>query len=266
MKKDKQFNNNKRSPLREKPLRYAGQSLDERINDVFLEQLFTYALIITFSVFLAVTEWVRFFSNTKPHPISVTIISLVMIAYSVWKFFLLKKELLPLKLGRDGEKIVAQELDVLKIQGYHIFHDIQAENFNVDHVVLSPQGIFVIETKTFSKPERGNPKVRFDGSKISVDGVKVSRDPINQAQALRKWLQNLLKQSTGRDYPVKAVVVFPGWFVEITGRTNNNPIWVMNPKQFVKYVVNMPQVLSVEELQLAVFHLSLFIQSKERNG
>lgn len=258
--------NEKRSPLKEKPLRYAGQSLNERIDDIVGENVIAYVLAISFTLFIAFEEWWRFFYKSAPHPVFATIIALTTMIFVLWKFQNLKKDISSLKLGRDGERIVAQELDVLKRQNYHVFHDIQAEKFNLDHIVLSPQGIFVIETKTFSKPQRGNPKVRFDGSKISVDGVRVDRDPINQAQALRRWMQEILKKSTGRDYPVKAVVVFPGWFVEVTNKTTNSAVWVMNPKQFTKYVVNMRQILSTEELQLAVFHLSLFIQSKERSG
>lgn len=44
-------------------------------------------------------------------------------------------------------------------------------------------GIFTVETKTFSKPARGNAKVTFDGENILVNGFRPDRDPVTQARA-----------------------------------------------------------------------------------
>ena len=40
-------------------------------------------------------------------------------------------------------------------RGAYVFHDVPADNFNIDHVVVSGQGIFAVETKGFTKPKRG---------------------------------------------------------------------------------------------------------------
>ena len=51
--------------------------------------------------------------------------------------------------GARGEEKVAEFLSNLP-DGFEVFHDIQCDGFNIDHVVASPAGIFLIETKSHS--------------------------------------------------------------------------------------------------------------------
>src|SRR3990172_5682950 len=88
-------------------------------------------------------------------------------------------------LQRDGEKIVGRSLEELRAGGAIDLHDIVAKDFNVDHLVISYQGIFVIETKTFSKLKGRDARVVFDGEKLLVDGWPPRKDPIKQVQADR---------------------------------------------------------------------------------
>jgi hypothetical protein len=89
-----------------------------------------------------------------------------------------------------------------------IFHDLIGNDFNVDHVLVGPAGIFTVETKTFSKPARGNAKVTFDGENVLVNGFRPDRDPVTQARAQANWLRNLVLESTGRKVVVRSVVLF----------------------------------------------------------
>jgi hypothetical protein len=54
------------------------------------------------------------------------------------------------RIGYDGELATAQELNQLMRHGYYVFHDLQAENFNIDHIVIGPAGVFAVETKSRS--------------------------------------------------------------------------------------------------------------------
>ncbi len=88
-------------------------------------------------------------------------------------------------------------------------------NFNLDHVVLSTRGFFVIETKTHSKPKRGRAEVSFTENSVRVAGYTPNRDPVAQVQAESRWLGQLFEKSTGRPaFPIKGVVVYPGWTVQ----------------------------------------------------
>jgi hypothetical protein len=64
------------------------------------------------------------------------------------EFGSLRKRIKELRLGRDGEKIVAEQLECLRESGAQVFHDVPGDGFNLDHVVISNHGIYAIETKT----------------------------------------------------------------------------------------------------------------------
>ena len=85
--------------------------------------------------------------------------------------------------------------------------------------------------------------------------------PIIQVTSASKWLKNILSESTGKEYPVKAVILFPGWYVESTGEGKRSSIWVLNPKALPKFIKNQPDVISQEDMMLASFHISRYIRT-----
>lgn len=128
----------------------------------------------------------------------------------MWQFIGIKRRVAQLKQGRDGELVVGQFLDGLREDGARIFHDIPGEGFNLDHVVISQKGFFVVETKTLSKPYP-DARITIDGEQILVAGRTMDRDPIKQARSQVSWLSKVLEETTGKRFPIKGSVVFPGW-------------------------------------------------------
>lgn len=53
-----------------------------------------------------------------------------------------------------------------------LFHDVKKPEFNIDHVVIQQSGIYVIDTKPFSIPDKGAPKILFDGEAVRLMGFK----------------------------------------------------------------------------------------------
>ena len=51
--------------------------------------------------------------------------------------------------GARGEEAVARELSALEGSGYRALHDLDVGRGNVDHVVVGPTGVFVLETKAW---------------------------------------------------------------------------------------------------------------------
>jgi hypothetical protein len=248
----------KRSPLHDRPLRHAGQSLDEQIELLNERTLFHLMAAVLFIV-LASVEWQRYFSKTNTTPWVATILTLLIVAYSstrIWKNY---RNIVTLKLGRDGEMIVAENLEILTQEGAVVLHDIVSDGFNLDHVICSLHGIFLVESKTRSKSARGNPTVVYDGKKILVDGKEPDRNPVEQATALSKWLEQTLLASTGKRFTVKPVIVFPGWFVEPNPK--GVAVWVLNPKALPAFIQNEPITISDSDLHLAVFHLTRYIRT-----
>src|SRR5690348_8371532 len=56
--------------------------------------------------------------------------------------------------GLAAERMSAQELNRLMALGCQVFHDVPGEPFNIDHVVVSPRAVFVVETKSRKKPPK----------------------------------------------------------------------------------------------------------------
>ncbi len=253
----------RKSPLKEPPLNYPGESVEGEISRLRDEKMDTYSVVLLFSVLLAAMEWMRYFRPTLPDPLSMTLFALCMVGYSVFQLARVRRKMHRLKLGRDGEKIVAEQLDELKAKGCRVLHDIAATGFNVDHVVISPQGIFAVETKTISKPiaKGKEAKVIFDGKKLLVDGIAMTRDPLTQAKANASWLQNLLFESTGKKFYVRPVVVFPGWYVENASGDVYKDVWVLNPKALLTFIPNKREVLKPDEVQMATYHLTRYIKT-----
>lgn len=252
----------KKSPLTAKPLRNPGQSIDEAIDNLITDEVLIYFLIVSGSIFLAITEWWRYFQQVPYNPILYTVVAILASSYSAYKIIRAKKQLELLKLGWDGERAVGQYLENLREDGCKVFHDLVGDNFNVDHVVISKYGIFTIETKTYSKPAQGKAVIRYDGNNITVDGYSPEKDLLVQARAEATWLKNLIKESTGKEFQIKPVIVFPGWYVENESAGFNPDVWVISPKALSGFLPKSGIELSQEDAQLCAFHISRFIRSK----
>src|SRR5580765_3182831 len=107
-------------------------------------------------------------------------------------------------------------------KGAVVYHDFPAEGFNIDHIVISLQGVFAVETKGYTKPgdlpAKEGAKVTFDG-KVLKFPTWTTREPIEQAERQAQWLSKWASSATGEQVLAWPVVALPGWFVERTGRS-----------------------------------------------
>lgn len=76
------------------------------------------------------------------------------------------------RLGYLGERAVGHHLNRLAADGYRVYHDLQFEGFNIDHVLVGPSGVYSVETKTFKKGEgQGFPYRRLRWPKTHLSGM-----------------------------------------------------------------------------------------------
>lgn len=205
----------------------------------------------------AVLQWVF-----RIPPITLVIITAFyfVLSLAIFRPKMFKKlaEVKRLKRARDGERAVAEYLDLLRDDGHRVFHDIVGMNFNIDHVIFGPKGVFTIETKTLNKRVGQNVSLRFDGKVVRVGEAALPDNPVPQALAQATWLKRTLLDSTGKAFSVKPVVVFPGWFVEPSER---GEVWVLEPKALRGFLKSEPVHLKTEDVNLAVFHLKRYIRA-----
>ena len=253
---------NKKSPLKDKPLRHAGQSLDEEINRLVEEDAMPYISASLFLIAIATFEWYSWYFQLPPSPVIITIMAVLFTVFSAYKIIRLRAKLKNLKQGRDGEKAVGQYLENFRANGIKVLHDIKGDSFNIDHVVISTKGVYLIETKTYSKPIKGNADIVFDGQKLFFNGKSYDDSIIIQVKAEKKWLSDLIEELTARKFPVQPVIAFPGWFVKMTN-TNDSGIWALNPRGLPTFLNNQQEVMTQEDVQLISNHLSRYIRSLE---
>jgi Nuclease-related domain len=197
------------SPLKAKPLRLPGESVDNEIdrwiNDATIGPFFGAGSFCIVAFF----EWYGYLTHAPRQPIVFTVVAVAALLYAGWRFRVIRKQVRQLRQGRDGERAVGQFLERLREDGAKVFHDIPGEEFNLDHVVISPRGIYAVETKTWSKPWP-DAQVVVDGEVLTVAGNVPIRNPIAQVTAAARWLEKKLQESTGKPFAVRGVVVFPG--------------------------------------------------------
>ena len=254
----------KRSPLTRKVRREAGQSLREGLQGRLLEEAVPWLSLTVFAAIFAVFEWLRYLLAWPPMPVIMTVMAgaVGILAYQRIRRLIAGAE--ALRLGLHGEQTTGQFLqDELPPLGYRVFHDILGERGNIDHVAIGPGGIFSIETKTVSKPERGNARVVFDGSRLTVNGLVPDRDPIAQTKAGAAQLFRIFFEYAGREAPIRPVVLYPGWFVEQPFRPE---VWVLNEKGFVAFVRNETNKLKPDEVVVLASALERYMHNAENRS
>ena len=192
--------------------RLAGQSLRDEKERLTNDRLMPFYFAAAFAWVLWGLAEFQARSHWPPEP--KVFLGLAIIATGV--FVIVVCRVFPrfrnLHRGERGELVVAEQLEELRANGFRCFHDIVQDGFNIDHVVVGPPGVFVIETKFRS----GSGVIEFrNGQGIFVGGREEERDPLAQARGNARALHDLIRQDAGVEIWVKPLVVFVGdWKVK----------------------------------------------------
>lgn len=130
------------------------------------------------------------------------------------------------KLGLLGEQIAGAELDALQSREIHVYHDLNftrdGHSWNIDHILLTRQGVLVIETKS---PRRRcadgkfPDELTYNGKRILFPGGGYDTSAIRQVKRNVSDIKDAICRWTGGDVvPVFPVLVYPGWKVKRTAR------------------------------------------------
>jgi hypothetical protein len=248
----------RRSPLCSKLLRSPGESLRIQIDDS-TQDLTSYLLFMPLCALVVYSIHVsQLYYGGKPETVFGILIS-VLTTFAFFTYFSIKFVKLlnlrrRLRLAHDAEMAVAQELNHLMLDGYHVYHDFPAERFNIDHIAVGPAGAFAIETKARTKPTTGNGKsdaeVVYDGQCLKFPAWSETK-PIEQAASQAEWLGRWLSSAVGESLRVEPVLTLPGWFVR---RTSPNGILVLNPKNLRPVLKNKRGAALSDNLVRRIVH------------
>jgi hypothetical protein len=225
----------RRNPLTRDLLRSPGQSLRDELEELVWnipQYLFWITVIPLMLYVIYLSAWIE--KRQAPGIFMVLILGALFfgaVGFISWKVVRLLTHRRHLQLGYDAELATGEELNQLGRDGFWIFHDVPAEKFNIDHVVVGPTGIFAVETKGRSKPtdegtERGW-EVTYDGKRLQFPGWSETK-PLEQATRQAKWFRQWLASAVGESVNVYPVLVLPGWYVR---RASGEGVMVINARE-----------------------------------
>lgn len=240
-----------KSPLKELPPRYPGQGLDAKFVDLIMMRVAMPIAFISGMVSLILIGWLHVF--LRPSVSSMVILTafaaIVLVCAAWWIRGAISQCQLLVK-GAAAERTVGAILERLGERGYRAVHDIvrcdRRATYNIDHVLVGPAGIFVIETKYRSKPKRGEHKMRHEGDTITFPGDRHETTPSAQVDACINDVKTVLRQRLGVDgWPIRGIVCYPGWYVIEDERAE---VPVLNPVRLGSFLSSIerttPNLLS----------------------
>ena len=140
--------------------------------------------------------------------------------------------------GAEGEEQTATILAPLTRDGFVVLHDRRppGSRGNIDHIVIGPPGVFVVETKSYAG------KLEIRGSEVRVAGRRRT-EIIGQARREADAVAAVLGK------PVTPLICvhradLPWGRVELDG------VRIVGPKELVKVLRSAPAVLSADEVRL----------------
>lgn len=133
--------------------------------------------------------------------------------------------------GAVGEALVAGTLASLE-DDFVVINDVTKRFSNIDHIVIGPTGVYVIDTKNW----KGTVKTDGKGELLANERPP-SKPAIKAMVGSVMDFQNKIKALVGKDYFVRGLMVFPIAYLEANfGATGH--IHCLRDDQLVDYIQN----------------------------
>ncbi len=155
--------------------------------------------------------------------------------------------------GVRGEKIVGAVLDELQNEEYQAVHAIRGNGYDIDHVLVGPGGVFVIETKH----PRGSGRITFrNGHGLFVGKRRRWRwdKAITQAKSGAGEVARVIERCSECSLWVRPFVVFAGdWMVD--DRWKSTDVRVFTPDSLKSYIRDQQPIVKRDEIESIASHL-----------
>lgn len=170
---------------------------------------------------------------------------------------------LPKIKGSKGERRIARLLRNLNKKEYKVFHDIHlklnGKSTQIDHLIISIYGIFVIETKNYSGWIHGSEKSEYWTQTFYKKKQKF-RNPIKQNWAHVFFLKDILESFQQLKY--HSIIVFAG---RAKLKNVHATIPVIYKNELIQTIKqNKIPRLSINELESIIVHLNRFTISDKK--
>ena len=258
----------RRSPLTRNLLRPPGHSLHAHIVEHMERLSALCAVTVTLPIIVYAAHISQSYFGGVGESVARTLVTagigLAAAVFMAKKMVKLATELRYKVLGWEAEVFTGQELNRLMLDGCQVFHDIPYPHGNIDHVVVSPDGVHAINTKSYGKLNEG-----AGHQEVTVDyhrNVLVFQDrqpsiPTCQLEGEARWLTGYLSNATGDTVTVEAMLAIPGWFIK--ERLGRGPICVFNPLNSRRFFVKGKRKLSEQQISRIAHQLDQLCRDVE---
>ncbi|WP_232104946.1 nuclease-related domain-containing protein [Gimesia chilikensis] len=250
----KQNRHYRESPLTQDLMRPPGHSLQLKVNELGDEVTLYLMFMLGAPILLYSFHLSESYFGGEPESALRTAISFAMgmgvVGFFGYRLSITLDEKKKYALGLQGEMFTGEELNQLMLDGCRVFHDLQFPYGNIDHVVVSPSGVYSINTKMRGKPKQGEGRaeliVDYQNNVLRFPDYE-HPIPQNQLEAESNWLSKHLTSAIGNQVKVQPILALPGWFIK--ERIGRGSISVINPKKPNRFFVNNHITLSATEMQ-----------------
>ncbi|MBI4825681.1 MAG: NERD domain-containing protein [Nitrospirae bacterium] len=215
------------------------------VSDVAVEKRLDMIVILIMSVAFCGFVVGYNISNHEYLPISI-VLAMFSIGLSIYvyrKIDAMEKERIAYRKGFDGESKVADVINNFP-DDYHAIHDLSTSFGNLDHVVVGPSGVYIIDTKNWRGVVKadGNGELLLNEKPVDKPAVRNLLRTVMSVKAKADTLSNL-------NPFIQPVMAFTSAYVEAKWGTTKNVHCITDDKLYDYIVENKnKKKLSKEEI------------------
>jgi hypothetical protein len=147
--------------------------------------------------------------------------------------------------GSEGERKTGNALGRLSSAQWRVFHDLRwadtsGNEANIDHIVVGPAGVFVLDTKELGGVMSADDEGLHIRSREELDRVYREDRPLKRARQLGYEVHELLKAHVKLDTWVQPVVVLWGTFPQRIYRTGSPVVWIVHGDELAQWLREQP--------------------------
>lgn len=177
-------------------------------------------------------------------------------AYALYRWRAAVRRLKQAQWHREAKAMVGRAVGEIRQDNHVAFHGVAVDDGTIDHIVVGPKGVFVIQTLVTPAPAKAG---RRSGDVVTYDGRGLrfphgaDHRSIRHADALAEQLSRRLSEQLGDPVAARAVLALPGWQLK---RISAEGISVVQPAQLDSFFEHVkPRPLSED----AIHHISLLL-------
>jgi hypothetical protein len=169
----------------------------------------------------------------------------------------LRDRALRFQAGAEGERRTAAVLNPRSGDGWFVLHDLAVPGSpaNIDHVVVAPTGIFIVDSKHWSQPPRAG-----NGT------LWVGRYPKNDELATIRWEIEAVRTALSTALP--ALNLQPQGVISLTNTAPAHPVLTIgnvtavSVGDLVRHLARRPEILRPDQVEAAATALDIRMASR----